>query len=74
MIVRSSFCSVLVLVLVALAFLLACFPGSTVCADGAGGQWPVQDPSDPNGAQGDDDGDSQILAMIGVAVVLQLLL
>lgn len=73
MIVRSSFCSALILVLVALAFLLACFPGSTVCADGAGGQWPAQDPSDPDGTT-DGDTDDEIVAMITIAVTLQLIL
>jgi hypothetical protein len=73
MIVRSSFCSAVILVLVALAFLLACFPGSTVCADGAGGQWPAQSSTEPDGASDGDTGDA-IVTIITIAVTLQLIL
>ncbi len=73
MIVRSSCCSALVLIVVALAFLLACFPGSIVRADGAGGQWPAQSSTEPDGAA-DGDTDDEIVAMITIAVTLQLIL
>jgi hypothetical protein len=54
MMFKHSSVGALVLALVAFFLLLNCLPGNIACADGAGGQWPLDPP--PNPAGGDDEG------------------
>ena len=76
MMFKQSSVGALILLVVALVLLLSCLPVHTACADGAGGQWPLDPPPNPTGGGDDDggDGSSANTTLFTLAATLGLLL
>lgn len=77
MIFKQSSVGVLTVLVVALFLLLSCLPVHTVCADGAGGQWPLDPPANPTSGGDDDgggDGSSTDTTLLTLAATLGFLL
>ena len=71
MMLKQSSVGVLILFLVAFALLLNCLPGNTALADGAGGQWPLDPPSDST--SGGDEVSGNVV-LFTIVTTLQLVL
>jgi hypothetical protein len=72
MMFKHSSIGALILALVVLFLVLNCLPGNIACADGAGGQWPLDPP--PNPASGGGDGSSENTTLFTLLTTFQFLL